>query len=500
MAPPRLPIDVGAELSALRGENDALRDANRLLREENITLQVQLAEVVKLNHALEARIVELEARLRSNSSNSSKPPSSDGYTKPAPKSRRRRSGRKPGKQPGAPGQHLAQVADPDVVVIHSPTRCSSCGGELSSAPVTDVVRRQVFDLPPTALLSTEHVAEQRRCHCGTETSVAFPAEATAPACYGPRLRALVDYLVVRQHIPVARVTELLRDAFGAPVSTGTVVAMVREGAGRLEAVLEAIRDRLADSDVVHADESGLRVQARLNWVHSTSTDALTLYHLDQRRGTAAMDAMGVLEHLTGVLVHDGWVPYRKYTKVSHALCNAHHLRELEAAVETGGQSWASDMITLLSDTWQAVLTAKAVGQSALSREELDDIRAAYRMIILAGQAANPPSPPTGRKGRPKRSKAANLLSRLDTYEDDVLRFAYDFHVDFTNNQAERDIRMVKVQQKVSGGFRTFEGAEAWLAIRSYLSTAAKNGVNLFDALQRLCAGNPWTPATLPAGP
>ena len=158
------------------------------------------------------------------------------------------------------------------------------------------------------------------------------------------------------------------------------------------------------------------------------------------------------------------------------------------------------MITLLSDTWQAVLTAKAVGQSALSREELDDIRAAYRMIILAGQAANPPSPPTGRKGRPKRSKAANLLSRLDTYEDDVLRFAYDFHVNFTNNQAERDIRMVKVQQKVSGGFRTFEGAEAWLAIRSYLSTAAKNGVNLFDALQRLCAGNPWTPATLPAGP
>ena len=320
--------------------------------------------------------------------------------------------------------------------------------------MTDVVRRQVFDLPPTALVSTEHVAEQRRCHCGTETSAAFPAAATAPACYGPRLRAHVDYLVVRQHIPVARVTELLRDAFGAPVSTGAVVAMVREGAGRLETVLATIRNRLAGSDVVHADESGLRVQARLNWVHSNSTDALTLYHLDQRRGTAAMDAMGVLEHVTGVLVHDGWVPYRKYTKVSHALRNSHHLRELEAAVETGGQSWASDMITLLSDTWQLVLAAKA----------------------------------------------ANLLSRLDTYEDDVLRFAHDFRVNFTNNQAERDIRMVKVQQKSSGGFRTFEGAEAWLAIRSYLSTAAKNGVNLFDTLQRLCVGDPWMPAAISAGP
>ncbi len=213
-----------------------------------------------------------------------------------------------------------------------------------------------------------------------------------------------------------------------------------------------------------------------------------------------MEAMGVLEHLTGVLVHDGWVPYRKYTNVSHALCNAHHARELEAAAETGGQPWASEMLTLLSDTWQLVLAAKAADQSALSNEELEHIRAAYRMIISAGQAANPPPPPTGRKGRPKRSKAANLLSRLDIYEEDVLRFAHDFRVNFTNNQAERDIRMVKVQQKVSGGFRTFEGAEAWLAIRSYLSTAAKNGVNLFDALQRLCVGDPWTPAALPAGP
>ena len=321
-----------------------------------------------------------------------------------------------------------------------------------------------------------------------------------PRGYGPGLHAHVCYLVVRQHIPVARVAELLRDAFGAPVSTGTVVAMVREGAGLLEAFLALVRDRLAGSEVVHADESGLRVEALLNWVHSASTEALTLYHLDRRRGNAAMEAMGVLEHLQGVLVHDGWVPYRKYTNVSHALCNAHHSRELEAVTETTGQPWAAEMSSLLSDTWETVLEAKQAGDSALSEETLARIRTAYRVIIAAGQAANPPLPTTGRRGRPKRSKAANLLSRLDVYEDDVLRFASDFRVSFDNNQAERDIRMVKVQQKVSGGFRSFEGAEAWLAIRSYLSTAAKNGVNLLDALQRLCLNDPWMPVPTAASP
>jgi len=500
MALPHRPVDRSGALDTVGADNEVLREANRLLVAANRLLQQQHAELVDRIGLLEARIVDLEARLRSNSSNSSKPPSSDGYAKPAPKSRRRRSGRLPGKQPGAPGQHLAQVADPDVVVTHSPQRCRDCGDALSSAPVTGVVRRQVFDLPPTALVATEHVAEQRRCRCGTETSAAFPAEATAPACYGPGLRAHVCYLVVRQHLPVARVAELLRDAWGAPVSTGTVVAMVREGAGRLETVLAAIRDRLAGSDVVHADESGLRVQARLNWVHSTSTDTLTLYHLDPRRGTAAIDAMGVVEHLTGVLVHDGWVPYRRYTNVTHALCNAHHLRELDAAAETGTQPWAADMTALLSSTWQLVLAAQADGHCALRDDELARIRTAYRAIIAAGHTANRPPPLTGRKGRPKRTKAANLLLRLDTYDDDVLRFAHDFRVKFDNNLAERDIRMVKVQQKVSGGFRSFEGAQAWLAMRSYLSTAAKNGVNRFDALQRLCVGHPWTPATLVAGP
>lgn len=463
------------------------------LERENAELRALAVTQAGLIERLTVEVAELRARLDMNSRNSSKPPSTDGYAKPAPKSRRARSGKKPGKQPGDPGRHLAQRADPDATATHSPAACESCGKDLSDAEVTAITRRQVFDLPPVALFCTEHRAERRRCSCGAETTATFPPEATAPACYGPALRAYVCYLVTRQHIPIARVAELLRDSYGAPVSTGTIVAMVEEGAAMLEAFLARIKDLLVGSEVVHADETGLRVEALLKWVHSASTSELTLYHLDDKRGTIAMDAMGVLEHLAGVLVHDGWAPYRKYNNVTHALCNAHHLRELAAVGETEGQSWATEMTALLADTWQFVLTAKGEGRSALTGDDLERIRAAYQAIIVAGHAANPPPAPTGKRGHPKRSKAANLLRRLDLHTDDVLRFATNFAVPFDNNVAERDIRMVKVHQKVSGGFRSIDGAEAFLAFRSYLSTAAKQGVNLLDALQGLFNANPWMP-------
>jgi hypothetical protein len=341
--------------------------------------------------------------------------------------------------------------------------------------------------------TVEHRAERKRCHCGTETTAAFPPEATGPTCYGPNLRALVCYLVVRQHIAIKRVAELLADGYGIAVSTGTIVAMVHEGATRLEGFLASLRDQLARADVVHADETGLRVEASLFWVHSASTASLTLYHLDKKRGTEAMDAMGVLEHLNGVLVHDGWTPYRKYTEVAHALCNAHHLRELDGMAEVGGQDWAIDMVALLADTWHRVLEHKEAGATSLSATELRTLRTAYAAIIAAGHVANPAVAPTGRRGRPKKTKAANLLSRLDTYADDVLRFAADFAVPFDNNEAERQVRMVKVQQKVSGGFRTKAGATAWLAVRSYLATVMKNGQNPLAALQRLMVADPWMP-------
>lgn len=461
--------------------------------------ETRLNEMSATILTLTADNARLRARLGMNSKNSSKPPSSDGYTKPAPKSRRQRSGKKPGKQPGAPGKNLAPVEVPDEIVDHTPDHCEGCGDDLFGAPVTGEVRRQVFDLPPVEVATVEHRAQRKRCHCGHETTAQFPSEATGPTCYGPNLRALVCYLVVRQHIPIKRVAELMADGYGIPVSTGTIVSMVHEGATRLEAFLGSLRDQLAQADVVHADETGLRVDASLHWVHSASTSLLTLYHLDKRRGRVAMDAMGVLEHLSGVLVHDGWAPYRKYTAVDHALCNAHHLRELDGIAEVEGQGWATDMVALLAHTWHRVLDLGGAGATSFNATELASIRTAYDAVITAGHVANPPVAPTGKRGRPKKTKAANLLCRLDTYADDVLRFATDFRVSFDNNEAERQVRMVKVQQKISGGFRTKAGATAWLDIRSYLATVIKNGENPLGALQRLMIADPWMPHAVDSG-
>lgn len=462
------------------------------LVEEVLSLRRLVAEVVETNEKLRSEVTELRARLSLNSRNSSKPPSSDGYEKPAPKSRRVRSGKKPGKQPGDPGKHLAKRTDPDAVATHAPKSCSGCGGDLSDAPVTSVATRQVFDLPPVALLCTEHRSETKRCSCGASTAGAFPAVATAPACYGPALRAQVCYLVTRQHLPIARVAELLADTYGAPVSTGTIVAMVKEGAGMLQGFLAQVKDLLSVSKVIHGDETGLRVKALLAWVHAVSSTELTLYHLDDKRGNGAMDAMGILPTFQGIVVHDGWKAYAKYEKATHALCNAHHLRELTAIAEQEGQHWAEDMADLLTDTWAQVLVAKEKGRAALTKKQLQAFDDRYFEIIDAGHLANPP--PISTRRRPKQSKARNLLIRLDRRPEDVQRFAWDFSVPFDNNLSERDIRMIKITQKISGGFRTTEGAEAFLAFRSYLSTVGKQGVNRLGALQQLFLGDPWMPS------
>jgi transposase len=495
----RIPVDPSSSEPIGQPTYVALAAQNERLRTQLAEFASKLDELAAANLALSADNAQLRARLKMNSQNSSKPPSSDGYSKPAPKSRRSRSGKKPGKQPGAPGKNLPQVDDPDTIVPHAPDHCEHCGESLADAPVIKVTRRQVYELPSIEAIITEHRAERRRCHCGCETTAPFPDEATGPACYGPNLRALVCYLVVRQHIPIARVAELMRDAYSIPVSSGTIVAMVKEGAAMLDGFLAELRDQLGAADVAHADETGLRVESSLHWVHSVSTRLLTLYHLDKKRGTDAMDAMGVLANFTGVLVHDGWSPYRRYTALTHALCGAHHLRELDGVAEVDGQGWATDMVELLADTWHRVLDLKETGTTSFSATELTSIRVPYDAIIAAGHMANPAPPPSGRRGRTRKTKAANLLGRLDLYADDVLRFATDFRVSFDNNEAERQVRMVKVQQKISGGFRTKAGAAAWLAVRSYLATVMKNGVNPLEALQRLMVADPWLPPAPDSG-
>jgi hypothetical protein len=315
-----------------------------------------------------------------------------------------------------------------------------------------------------------------------------PATVGAPAQYGPGVRAAASYLVAAQHLPYERAAATLADLLGAPVSTGSVAAWVADGAAALGEFTAAVREQLAGRAVVNFDETGLRVDGRLSWVHSASADTLTLYTCHERRGVEAMNAAGVLPAFRGIAVHDGWKPYRRYD-VTHALCNAHHLRELAGIAEHGGQDWAADMARLLVEIHRVVERAKQAGADGLAADLITAYRARYQQIVQAGWAVNP----GGHRGR-RGNRAANLLDRLDRYRDDVLRFATDFRVPFENNLAERDIRMVKLRQKISGCLRTTAGATAFCALRSYLSTAAKHGRSALAVLRQLHQGQPWLPA------
>jgi len=440
----------------------------------------------------------MEARLKQSSRDSSRPPSSDGLAKPPPKprSQRRRSGRKPGGQPGSEGHHLAQVVEPDRVVPYELEACGGCGGGLDGAECVGAERRQVFDLPPeTRLEVCEHQALRRRCGCGTVTVGVFPEGVRAPTQYGPRLCAYVLYLAVYQHLPYERISRLLADRYGASLSTGTLQAIVARGAAGLEPFLEELRSQLASSSVVHLDETGARTAGRLHWVHEATTRSLALYGLHAKRGKEGIDALGVLPTFSGVAVHDGFTPYRRYNDCTHALCNAHHLRELTAAEERGAQPWATEMACLLIELKNTVETAKHAGQTTLEPDTLAGYQARYRQLITAGYSQNAEPERTGKRGRPRQGPTRSLLLRIDQYQDDVLRFATNFEVNFDNNQAERDIRMIKLQQKISGCWRSERGAESFLALRSYIQTARKQSQDILAVLQAAAEGRPWLPGS-----
>ena len=471
-----------------------------LLVERDARIAEQAARIAEL----EGVVAELRARLGQNSRNSSKPPSSDGYSKPpANKSKkrslRRRSGRKPGGQPGSAGHHLERREVPDEERVHPLTRCEDCGGDLSRQPIVESQSRQVLDLPELPRLwCVQHWIQKRLCPCcGELCSSSFPAEARAPVSYGLRIRALGIYLVSHQHLPYERAAELLSDWLGAPVSVGSLQAWVAEGAEGLGEFLEEIRTQLEDAEVAHFDETGGRISGRLSYIHSASTNELTLLTTHRKRGAEAMRDAGVLEGFRGVAVHDGWAPYRTFTDALHALCNAHHLRELQGA-EEDGQAWASGISCLLLDTKELVERAQSEGLDWLTEQQLSQCHASYRAVIRLGYEQNPGLDPDAAGRRPKRAKAQNLLLRLDEREQETLRFAHDFRVPFDNNLCERDLRMVKLQQKISGCWRTTTGAERFLAIRSYLSTARKQGKRPLEVLTKLTAGRPWVP--IAAGP
>jgi transposase len=459
------------------------------LRTELAAARAEIAE-------LRAENAEMKRRLGMNSKNSSKPPSSDGLAKP--KSLRKPSGRGPGKPKGAPGGALLQVEVPDDTMVHIPSACASCAGDLAGAEVVSVERRQVFELPEIRLRVVEHHIERRRCGCGTVTAAPTPQGVAAPTQYGPRLKAFAVCLLTRQHLPYERCTELLADVLGAGVATATLPGWTRQAAEAVAAHTEAVRQQLVECEVVGFDETGTRIAGRTCWVHTACTRSLTLYQVHAKRGVDAFKAMDILPHFGGTAVHDGWKPYKTYTDAVHALCNAHHLRELAAVAEktaTGRpEDWAEDLAGLLVEVWDQVKDIRAEHKHAtgFTVDALERITARYEEIIAAGRALHPARAPG--ELRRKRSKAANPLDRLDAERDQVLRFAFDWQVPFDNNASEQAVRMAKVEQKISGGWRTLLGAERFFAVRGYLSTAAKQGKNLLDAITRLFDGRgTWIP-------
>lgn len=462
-------------------------------------LEALVVEQAALIGELRAEVAELRARLAANSRNSSRPPSSDGLAKPpAPRSLRRKSGRKQGGQPGHEGHHLQRVEHPDEIHLHVPACCGGCGSDLCDGELVGEEARQVFDLPTIRLAVTEHRAQRRRCRCGEITSGVFPGGVGAPTQYGPRMRALAIYLIAAQHLPYQRAAQLLSDWLGAPLSPATLVGFVKDGADDLHEFLDQVHEQIICSPVVHFDETGARAGGRLRWLHAASTETLTFYALHDRRGTEGIDHAGVMPRFGGIAVHDGWPQYRAYTDATHALCNAHHLRELLAIIEQhpDGQSWASQIDALLRALNEEVKAAKAAGEDWLDPWVLAGYRGAYEQTITLGHQQNPPpTVRTGRRGPIGRSPAANLLRRLDEQREPVLRFAHDFQVPFDNNLVERDIRMIKIQQKISGSWRTTTGADHFLALRAYISTTRKQGRDTLDALARLANHAPWLPAT-----
>lgn len=454
------------------------------------TIEAQQQQIA----ALSARVKELEDRLSKDSHNSSKPPSSDGLAKkPAPKSLRGKSGRRPGGQPGHHGCTLAFSERADHVVVHTPTSCQNCGVSLQDTPLEASERRQVFDLPPTALVVTEHQVQTCRCPaCGHQNRGEFPAEAAHRVQYGSRVKALTTYLMHFQLLPFDRVCTLMRDLFGSSLSEGTLQRSTQQAFCALKEVEATIYQALLEARVLHFDETGARIAGKLHWLHVTSSPRLTYYKIDPRRGKTALDAIGILPKFHGRAIHDGWHVYGQY-ECDHGLCNAHHVRELIGIEEQYLQPWAKRMRRLLCRIHKAAALAVQRGQSCLAPSQIRRYEAVYQALLDIGFAANPPPERTQRKGRPKQGAPRSLLLRLDRDRAGVLAFMYDFTVPFDNNQAERDIRMTKIKQKVSGCFRTTEGADAFCRIRGYISTLRKQGYDVITALQHVFKGHPVIP-------
>jgi len=440
----------------------------------------------------------LEKRLGKNSGNSSLPPSSDLFggkmDKPenANRAARRAMGRKPGKQPGTDGKHLAHVEHPDKVELRSPSACDGCGADLSGVPVLRTEVRQVTDAPLPVPRTTEYRAESKRCVCGTVTKGAFPAEARGYASYGPKIRALALYLLCRQHLPFERTKEAMADLLGVSVSTGFLDSVYTEAADSLGGFIAAVLAQLRATDVVYMDETSDRLGKGSVWFHVACTELLTLLHADVARGPGGIEATGLLPDFSGVAVHDrlGW--YFDYDQPTHAACGAHLLRNLASVGIVFDQTeWTTKMAALLLEMKAAADTARGKAKKKIPKKILAGYIARYDAVVVEALNANPA--PATRKRDSIETESYNLALAFRDKQDAVCRFATDLRVGFTNNQAERDLRMVKIHKKVSASFRAMEGAERLATVRSYIATAIKHELDPLDVLVSLFRGDAWVP-------
>lgn len=460
-----------------------------MLASERARLAAQNATMRRENAALVARVAELERRLGLNSSNSSKPPSSDGLRKKPPRTRslRERSKKPAGGQQGHPGKTLCAVDNPDHTVDHLPAHCANCAEPLPQTPGSDYDARQVFDLPqPQPLVVTEHRAHWCCCTaCGSVTKGAFPEGVTAPVQYGDRITAIVVYLSAFQFLPLGRLATLMIDLFGVTLSRATIETMSRRAGERLRGFADAVRQLILVAPVKHLDETGFRIVKTLKWLHIAATGCLTYYRIGADRGD-------MLNGVSGIVVHDHWQPYFTMPGVEHALCNAHHLRELQALSEIEQEDWSRRMQTLLRRACHVEHLCRNE-QQAPDQRLIDLITRRYDAIVASGVTYHEGLPAltqklkkdgTPRAGRPKRRVGHNLANRLGDHKEEVLRFLTNPDVPFTNNQAERDGRMMKLKQKISGCFRSLQGARDFTLIRTLIGTAKKQGWGVIQSLMR----------------
>jgi transposase len=442
------------------------------------------------NQKLVEKIDVLSEMINKNSRNSSKPPSSDGYAKPEPKSLREKSGKKAGAQEGHKGNGLQITSEPDEVIHHGPDQCTGCPHALECKGQVADTRYEIDIHVNTKTIAHKVLVYQCPCQGGASIRGSFPEGINSTIQYGTNLAALAVALNTNGMVSINRTHEILSRVFGVPISTGTISAMVSRCANIVIDTVSMIREKVSSLKVAHFDETGIRVDGKLHWVHSVSDSAFTYLSVENKRGKEGMESAGVLPNFIGTAIHDCWLPYFKFKNMAHGICNAHIMRELTGAYENTGQEWSKYLIDLLLEMKRMKEKLLDTGVKQFSKERLEEFSNKYDLLMEAGIALNPVHEKIpGKRGRVKRGKTRALIDRLVQYKGEVCLFAANFSIPFDNNQAERDLRMLKVKQKVSGCFRTRQGANEFAAIMSYASTCHKHGISAFKAIKNAFLGD-----------